>query len=76
MTALTLLRPFNVIRSVALLGLIFVFAACDSNTANDRCETFNTCDATDQLDVSLIESRTRMPANVSILFIRSMLRLV
>jgi uncharacterized protein YegL len=43
-------------------------AGCDANNEDDRCEVFGTCDADKQLAVSLIESRTRLPANVSILF--------
>ncbi len=63
--------PFRLGRllPVALMLFALSFAAgCDSQQDDDRCEVFGTCDNPNQLSVSLIESRTRMPANVSVLF--------
>lgn len=57
-------------RRLAALALLFGLAAagCDSNAEEDRCAAFDTCDAKRELELTLIESRTRTPANVSLLF--------
>ncbi|WP_456426127.1 hypothetical protein [Rhodocaloribacter sp.] len=47
---------------------LFTLTACDSNSDEASCEVFQTCDVQQALKVSLIESRSRLPANVSILF--------
>ena len=50
------------------LLLALALAGCDANEANQRCEVFQTCDAQDALKMTLIERKTRLPANVSVLF--------
>jgi len=50
------------------LMLSVAVAGCDSNADNAECEVFQTCDVQRPLQVSLIEGKTRLPANVSILF--------
>ncbi len=52
----------------ALALTLCSLSACDSNGDEASCEVFQTCDAQQALNVSLIESKTRLPANVSILF--------
>ncbi len=61
--------PIRHVATAALvLLLLLVAAGCDASADEDDCLTFDTCDAKKGLKLTLIESRTRAPANVSLLF--------
>lgn len=62
--------PFTLRSSGIILLLLcgLVATGCDANAEDDRCLAFDTCEVDDELELTLIESSTRPPANVSILF--------